>query len=286
MAKNVVPVITSTAAHAAGIVTEIANVTGSVGLDTASDIITFTDADVGDTHVVSATALGTGFVGTFTPTLVTDSLNGATGQVRWTFSVADGAIDFLAAGETLVQNYTVSINDQRGGIVTQTVTVTITGTNDLPVVAVAASNVAGSVTELPGVSGSPLLDTTTGTLAFTDADRTDTHTVGAPVALGTGYLGIFTVVPVTDSTNGVTGSVKWTFSVVDGTIDFLSAGQTLVQNYSVTIADNHGGTVTQTVAVTLIGSSDPTTIAPGTTTTAAVTELAGTSGSAVVDTGG
>ncbi len=286
MAKNVVPVITSTAAHAAGIVTEIANVTGGVGLDTATDIITFTDADVGDTHVVSATALGTGFVGTFTPTLVTDSLNGATGQVRWTFSVADGAIDFLAAGETLVQNYTVSINDQRGGIVTQTVTVTITGTNDLPVVAVAASNVAGSVTELPGVSGSPLLDTTTGTLAFTDADRTDTHTVGAPVALGTGYLGIFTVVPVTDSTNGVTGSVKWTFSVVDGTIDFLSAGQTLVQNYSVTIADNHGGTVTQTVAVTLIGSSDPTTIAPGTTTTAAVTELAGTSGSAVVDTGG
>src|SRR5712664_1296642 len=166
MAKNVVPVITATAAHAAGAVTEIANVTGSTALDTATDIITFTDADVGDTHVVSAVALGTGFVGTFTPTLVTDSLNGATGQVRWTFSVADGALDFLAAGETLVQSYSVSINDQRGGIVTQTVTVTLTGTNDLPVVVAAATTATGSVTAIPNVSGSTALDTTSGTIAF------------------------------------------------------------------------------------------------------------------------
>src|SRR4030088_653390 len=108
MAKNVAPVITSTAAHAAGGVPAIANVTGRTPRDPAPDIITFTDADVGDTHVVSAVALGTGFVGTFTPTLVTDSLNGATGQVRWTFSVADGALGFLAAGETLGQGGSVS----------------------------------------------------------------------------------------------------------------------------------------------------------------------------------
>jgi VCBS repeat-containing protein len=283
MAKNVAPVITSTAAHAAGVVTEIANVTGSTALDTATDIITITDADVGDTHVVSAVALGTGFVGTFTPTLVTDSLNGATGQVRWTFSVADGALDFLAAGETLVQSYSVSINDQRGGIVTQTVTVTLTGTNDLPVVVAAATTATGSVTAIPNVSGSTALDTTSGTIAFTDADRSDTHTVGAPVALGTGYLGTFTVTPGADSTNGVTGIVTWNFSVVDGTLNFLAAGQTLVQNYSVTITDNHGGSVVENVAVTLIGSVHPTVIAPGTTASGAVTELPGVSGSTVLD---
>jgi VCBS repeat-containing protein len=284
MGKNTAPVITSTAAHTAGVVTEIANLTGSPLLDTATDIITFTDADVTDTHIVTTTAIGTGLLGTFSASLVADSLSGATGQVRWTFSVADGALDFLAAGQTLTQSYTVSINDQHGGIVTQTVVVTLTGTNDLPVIAVVGTSAAGSVNELPNVSGSAAVDTTTGTVAFTDADRTDVHTVGAPVALGAGYLGTFTVVQSADSTNGVTGAVGWTFSVVDGTIDFLSAGQQLVQSYNVTIADNHGGTVTETVAVTMIGSADPTTIAPGTTTTAAVTELAGTSGSAVVDT--
>ena len=228
MAKNIVPVITSTAAHALGAVTELAAVTGSPALDTATDIITFTDADVGDTHVVSAVALGVGYVGTFTPTLVADSQNNATGQVQWTFSVADSAIDFLAAGQTLTQSYTVSINDQHGGIVTQTVTVTITGTNDLPIVTAAGTNAAGTVTELPGVTGSTVVDQTTGTISYTDADRTDTHTVGAPVALGTGYLGTFTVVPAADSTNGVTGAVQWNFSVVDSQLDFLAAGQTLV----------------------------------------------------------
>jgi VCBS repeat-containing protein len=282
MAKNVAPVITSTAAHLSGAVTEVASVTGSTAQDTASDIITFTDADIADTHVVSAVALGTGYMGTFTPTLVSDSLNGATGQVKWTFSVADSALDFLAVGESVVQSYTVSINDQHGNIVSQTVTVTLTGTNDLPVVVVAGSTPTGSVTELPGVSGSTLVDTASGNVAFTDADRSDTHTVGAPVALGTGYLGTFTVAETADSTNGVTGSVHWNFSVVDGTLDFLAAGQTLVQSYNVTIADNHGGTVVETVAVTLIGTADPTIIAAGTTATGAVTELANTSGSAVV----
>src|SRR5260221_7899624 len=257
MAKNVAPVITSTAAHAAGVVTEIANVTGSTALDTATDIITFTDADVGDTHVVSAVALGTGFLGGFTATLVTDSLNGATGQVRWTFSVADGALDFLAAGETLVQSYTVSINDQRGGIVTQTVTVTITGTNDLPVAVAAATTATGSVTAIPNVSGSQVLDKTSGTLAYADADRPDTHTVGAPVALGTGYLGTFTVTPGGDSTNGVTGTVTWNFSVVAVSLKKMSAGQQLGQSYNVTITDSHGGALTQASAGPLIRSDPP-----------------------------
>jgi hypothetical protein len=43
---------------------------------------------------------------------------------------------------------------------------------------------------------------------------------------------------VADSTGGVTGSVPWNFSVADGALDFLAAGQTLVQKYNVTVDDN------------------------------------------------
>src|SRR5260221_9687329 len=77
-----------------------------------------------------------------------------------------------------------------------------------------------------------------GTITFTDVDLTDTHTATA-VAQGTGYLGSFALGTLADSTNGVTGSIGWTFSVVDGALDFLAAGQTLVQKSEETPAELH-----------------------------------------------
>jgi hypothetical protein len=50
--------------------------------------------------------------------------------------------------------------------------VTITGTNDVPVVAV--TDVTGAVTELVTPVGN-LIDS--GTIAFTDVDLTDTHSI-------------------------------------------------------------------------------------------------------------
>ena len=42
----------------------------------------------------------------------------------------------------------------------------------------------------------------------------------------------------------------------DSIIDYLARGRRLVQKYEVTISDNHGGSVTQTATVTIIGSDD------------------------------
>ena len=55
----------------------------------------------------------------------TDSTGTGAGSVGWTYKVTDGALDFLAAGETLTAAYTVTINDGHGGTVTQPVTVTV-----------------------------------------------------------------------------------------------------------------------------------------------------------------
>src|SRR6202171_5369111 len=170
-------VITSTAAQVSGSVIERVGLTGDPSADLASGVFTFTDADLTDTHkVVSVVPQGAGYLGSFTLGALTDSTGGVTGSIPWTFSVADGALDFLAAGQTLVQKYAVTIGDFHNGPATQIVTVTLTGTNDLPVITSTVAAATGSVVELAGVTGSVTLDTASGTLTFKDVDLTDTHT--------------------------------------------------------------------------------------------------------------
>jgi hypothetical protein len=56
------------------------------------------------------------------------------------------AVDYLAAGDTKVESFTFTLCDGHGGGVARTVDVTITGTNDRPVITSAPQ--AASVTEM------------------------------------------------------------------------------------------------------------------------------------------
>src|SRR5712672_150068 len=98
MAKKNNPVITSASAQAAGAIAELSGVSGSAFLDTLGNTLDFTDLDPTDTHTASFAPVGggAGFVGAFSLGPVADSLNGATGHVAWSFTVADGALDFLS----------------------------------------------------------------------------------------------------------------------------------------------------------------------------------------------
>ena len=92
--------------------------------------ITFRDADISDSHHISIEPASDTYLGSFT--LDTAALNeGQGGLINWSFQVPDGELDGLAAGETLEQTYNVTISDGSASI-TQQVTVTIRGTNDLP----------------------------------------------------------------------------------------------------------------------------------------------------------
>src|SRR5262249_42891772 len=102
------------------------------------------------------------------------------GFVTATFSAADNNFDFLAAGETLTIVYNLTVTDGNGASSTQPVTVTITGTNDAPVLAAASG---------PQTVAEDL--TTTGTLTFTDVDLTDHHTVSTSLA-STTWSGVVT----------------------------------------------------------------------------------------------
>ena len=47
--------------------------------------------------------------------LTLGTVNQAANSVGWTYSVNDSALDFLAAGETRIQVYTITINDGHTG---------------------------------------------------------------------------------------------------------------------------------------------------------------------------
>jgi VCBS repeat-containing protein len=252
---------------------------GSVTEDTlptmASGTINFADVDLNDTHTVSATPAASGYLGTFTPTLSNDSTGDGSGQVSWNFSVANSALQFLAQGQTLTQTYTVTVSDNHGGSVDQIVTLTIAGTEDAPTITGAVAS--GSVTE------ETLPTTASGTINFADVDLNDTHTVSATPAAG-GYLGTFTPTLNNDSTDDGTGQVSWNFSVANSALQFLAQGQTLTQTYTVTVSDNHGSSVNQTVTITIAGINDVPVI--GGVHTGSVTEDVAVNGSGNLTTSG
>ncbi len=270
-------------AHTDGAVTEDGGVQGSgheAGTESTNGTITFADVDLSDSHTVSATPQAVGYVGTFTPSIASgsDSTGGVNGTVSWTFSVDDSAIDYLAVGESLVQKYDVKVDDGNGGSIIQTITVTINGTNDAPTI---SAHTDGAVTEDGGVQGSGHeagTESTNGTITFADVDLSDSHTVSAtPQAVG--YVGTFTpsIASGSDSTGGVNGTVSWTFSVDDSAIDYLAVGESLVQKYDVKVDDGNGGSIIQTITVTINGTNDAPTISAH--TDGAVTEDGGVQGS-------
>ncbi|MEE7475978.1 VCBS domain-containing protein [Methylobacterium hispanicum] len=245
---NQAPIVDVQGSTVAGAVTELtesgAGEPAAVLSSTGS--IRFRDPDAaGAVPTVSVAARGEGYVGALKIAAV------GADSVGWAFSVVDAAVNGLAAGEQRVQVYDVTIADGRGGRTTQAVTVTLTGTNDAPVIVTKTSVLSGGVTELPDKS--PGEDRTTlttgGAITFTDADRIDTH--GASVApRGEKYLGSFKLGDVAG------GQVGWTFSVEDAAINHLGKGAVLTQAYDVAVTDGKGGRAVQTVVVTITGAED------------------------------
>ncbi len=113
------------------VITELEN--GEAGEDTvnhaASGTVEFSDSDLSDSHSISVTP-PSGPRGALTATLSAS----ATGVVEWNYVVSDGALDDLAEGQIIVESFILNIDDGHGGIVSTTVNVTLTGTNDAPVI--------------------------------------------------------------------------------------------------------------------------------------------------------
>ena len=246
---NDAPVIT--AQDLIGAVTEQVTPAGNLS---DSGVITFTDVDLTDVHLVSAngTPIGT-TLGSLTAVKDSDTTGtGTGGQLHWTYTVADSAVEYLAAGQTKVESFTITLDDQHGGLITKQIDVTITGTDDAPVIT--AQDLIGAVTEQVTPAGN-LSDS--GVITFTDVDLTDVHLVSANgTPIGT-TLGSLTAVKDSDTTGtGTGGQLTWTYTVADSAVEYLAAGQTKVESFTITLDDQHGGLITKQIDVTITGTND------------------------------
>jgi FecR protein len=280
-------------------ITELPAVTHSSALDTASGKVSFVDINVGDAPTVSAkfasftyqNAAHTDVTAMLSAqqladiaaveaklAIVPDPGNSYFGSATWTYGVPDSAFDFLAAGETLTLTYTAYVdnNYKQSDLVTPiTFTITITGTNDVPVITSPQQNI-NFVSAGTDTKGGELIPNTAtaGKLTFTDPDLTDTHTVAVKMtsALLDGQSFATTVGPVVidelaaaltakittadDTTGTGTGTVEWALANLQVYLaDLVPANETLVLTYAVTVTDSQNATSTQDIVVTISGNN-------------------------------
>jgi VCBS repeat-containing protein len=261
-------------------ITELANLSGGTAANAASGVLTFTDADRNGAHTVSvgsanavwsagaAPAATSAALASALTTQLTENGAGA-GQVAFTFSLANGLVDFLATGETYKVTYLVTVTDAQGASSTQPVVFTLTGTNDKPVLAV-DSVATHSLIETAGQSGQAAVLTSTGSLTFTDPDLTNTHTVsiGAPGVVWSGgavapaatSAALASALSATLTETQGSGTVAFALAIADGKLDFLAAGETLKVVYLLTVTDSSGAVSSQPVTFVFTGTNDVPTL--------------------------
>ena len=300
------PVITSTDEQLSNSITETADQTGNpADVHSVGGVVNYTDVDLTDVDQINhtdATAVWIDRDGNShditDPAIIAaaeltfSAVDQAANSATWTYKVADGALDFLREGETLTVTYTITVQDNSGTdndtSTTRDIVITITGTNDQPVI---AADDTGGITEQVHQTSLPDTDDTSGTLNFTDVDLTDKHTVSVELSAANpplwsasgGTIPAQTLADVataltaevdTDSTGTGSGTINWAFSLPDKDFDFLADGETLTLTYNVIVTDDSTGDNTsseiKTVTVTIIGTNDQPVITAA--ATAGITE--------------
>ena len=268
---------TFTGSSASGSFSEFSNTTDSTALHTLTGTMNFKDSDHSDTHTTSASlhsaVLSSGSIipstslahfQTAMSSQITSDSNG-TGKLKWLFSDADSDFDFLAKNQVLTLTYDIKVSDNHGGTATQTVVVTVTGTDDKAVINVTP---VVTVTEQADTTLSLTPDIATIALNFTDDDLTNTgHTATVVGASATGntsglifgtaeLMSFYHVNSVVKASGSSTGTINTTFQAADLAFDYLAAGEHLNITYTVQLDDHAGGVSTQNVQVTVVGTND------------------------------
>ncbi|MFO1152087.1 MAG: Ig-like domain-containing protein [Rhodospirillales bacterium] len=153
-----------------------------------------------------------------------------------------GAFDWLALGETTVDQVTYTVVDRYGTTSSGTVHITVSGSNDIPV---AAGDVAFGNEDEPLLFNAVANDR--------DPDTSDVLRValinGVPAASGSPItLQSGAVVTVADD-----GSLRYDPA---GHFDYLGSGQVVTDGFTYTVSDSYGGTASASVSVTLAGRND------------------------------
>ena len=189
------------------------------------------------------------------------------GDIQWNFALDNSQLQFLAVGQILTLDYHINVTDTFGATATQDVLITISGSNDAPIVT-ADTNAGDAVVE-SGVAvggntpfaGDP---SATGNVLANDSDpdTIDVLTV-AGVAAGTasgplsGNVG--TSVSGTYGTLTLGSNGQWTYALDNSNpnTNALAQGESATDVFSYTASDGHGGIApTTTLSIAIAGTND------------------------------
>ena len=164
-------------------------------------------------------------------------------------------------GEILTLTYTATVNDGHGGVVTNPIHITVTGSNDT--VEITSEAQAASISE-SNLGGETRAGSASGAITFTDADLTDTHTATITSFHATGV--------VTGLANGVVdpGWLKLGSLAIPPTacrvrrtgrsrrrrarLTISPRVSSVTLTYTVEVSDHHGGVTSQDITVTINGA--------------------------------
>ncbi|CAN4267737.1 VCBS repeat [Methylophilaceae bacterium] len=221
----------------AGLGSDLGAVTEDITYSTTTDLRTTGKLTVTDADGTAQSAIDT----VITPV----ASNGALGSLsinaagEWIYTVDNSLVQYLDAAETKQEVFTVKSVDGTS----HDITITITGTNDVPSFSAGLGSDLGAVTE--DITYSTTTDLrTTGKLTVTDAD-------------GTAQSAIDTVItPV--ASNGALGSLsinaagEWIYTVDNSLVQYLDAAETKQEVFTVKSVDGTSHDIT----ITITGTDD------------------------------
>ncbi len=222
----------------------------TVGVHFRQRTLSFSDQDPQDSHFVNAVGNSgpSGTRGQLFVNVNPDSTGSGTGGViTWQYQVNEqGSVQALGAGETHFDKFDVMLNDNHGGFAMQTVTVRIDGANDAPKVQNLLTDTNVLVTGAFGDTGGPVHLQFAQTIGYSDLDLNDQHTVTwtpDPVHSTVAPNGVFNIVELHDTLNGLGGLLQWTYDLADSSMPRLPGHENEQRKltYNVTIDDGHGG---------------------------------------------
>ncbi|WP_338695194.1 Ig-like domain-containing protein [Bradyrhizobium sp. 26S5] len=245
-------------------ITEVVGKTGSNDLDTTSGKLLFTDADLSDTHQLSAvldrfsfkwmnadgavswtplpTDTSNALIHAVEAALVSDSTNGNIGEVSWTFSADDHYFDFLAAGESLRGTYNIAVMDDHGATSIEPIAIVINGANDDPTALPDSNGVAkGTTLSVPASVG----------VLTNDSDR-DIHDHLVVGAVNGSEASVGHVVKGAYGSLTLNADGSYVYNANKGALPSQVVAQ---DTFNYTVSDGHGGSHTSTLTV-LVSNPD------------------------------
>ncbi len=202
-------------------------------------------------------------------TVLNATQNNAT--LNWSFDSGSQAFDYLAAGQTLVLTYTVTVTDDNSapltGVDSQAVTITITGSNDSPVISLLSQDSDGASSTETNASLSA-----TGTLSVSDVDRANTVSpsvvqvvaTGTTTGLQSNNAALLAMLSTNTSSiisnTATNGTLNWSFNSGNEHFNHLAVGEQLALTYTVRASDSSAGQTDRTIVVTVTGSNDTPTV--------------------------